>query len=225
MKRSFSAENRLENVMDAKLNPPKTAGRQRSYDPVQTRKAIIKAALKLFKRNGYNGTAVKDITDEAGVTKGAFYHHFESKEDVLLLIHEDYLEYQMKAINDVLASGGTAKSRLTGIISSILEGLGKYHENVAIFFQERRFLTGPKFDDVRHKRAELEDSFRALVEEGVANGEFRKDLDVPITCLALVGMCAWAYQWYSPRGRLKLDVVSRIFASLALDGVSNHSSL
>lgn len=207
--------------MVAKPNPPKSPGRQRSYDPVQTRKAIIKAALKLFKRNGYYATAVKDIADEAGVTKGAFYHHFETKEDVLLLIHQDYLDYQLQAIRSVLASGGTAKDRLAGVISCILEALGKYHENVAIFFQERRFLSGPKFDDVRLKRAEMEDSFRALIEEGVANGEFRKDLDIPVTCLALIGMCAWSYQWYSPRGRLKLDVVSRIFANLALEGVTN----
>lgn len=208
--------------MVAKPNPPKSPGRQRSYDPVQTRKAIIKAALKLFKRNGYYATAVKDIADEAGVTKGAFYHHFETKEDVLLLIHQDYLDYQLEAIRAVLASGGSAKDRLTGIISSILEALGKYHENVAIFFQERRFLNGPKFDDVRLKREQLEDSFRSLVEEGVANGEFRKDLDVPVTCLALIGMCAWSYQWYSPRGRLKPEVVSRIFANLALEGVASR---
>lgn len=205
--------------MVATPKPPKAPGRQRSYDPAQTRRAIIKASLKLFKKNGYYPTAVKDIADEAGVTKGAFYHHFETKEDVLLLIHQDYLDYQLEAIRQVLDQGGSAKDRLAGIIASILEALGKYHENVAIFFQERRFLSGPKFEDVRVKREQLEDSFRALVEEGVANGEFRKDLDVPVTCLALIGMCAWSYQWYSPRGRLQLDTVSRIFSSLALDGI------
>ena len=206
--------------MVAASNPPKAPGRLRSYDPVQTRKAIIKASLKLFKKNGYYATSVKDIANEAGVTKGAFYHHFETKEDTLLLIHEDYLDYQLNAIRAVLASGGTAKDRLVGIIACILEALGKYHESVAIFFQERRFLTGPRFEEVRLKRAEMEDSFRTLMEEGVSNGEFRSDLDVPITCLALIGMCAWSYQWYSPRGRLKLDHVLRIFANLALEGVT-----
>jgi AcrR family transcriptional regulator len=209
--------------MASTSNPPKSPGRQRSYDPVQTRKAIIKASLKLFKRNGYFSTAVKDIANEAGVTKGAFYHHFETKEDILLLIHQDYLDYQLEAIRVVIESGGRTKDRLVGIISCILEALGKYHESVTIFFQERRFLSGPKFEEVRQKREKLEDSFHALIEEGIANGEFRPDLDVPVTCLALIGMCAWSYQWYSPRGRLKLDLVSRIFANLALEGVANHN--
>lgn len=198
-------------------------GRLRAYDPVQTRKSIIKAGLKLFKKNGFYSTAVKDIADEAGVTKGAFYHHFETKEDLLVLIHEDYLDYQIEATRKAVESGGTAAARLCAVIASILEALEKYHENVAIFFQERRFLTGPKFETVRRRRESMEDAFRGLLEEGVANGEFREDLDIPVTSLALIGMCAWSYQWYSPRGRLKMDAVARIFSSLALEGVGRSS--
>jgi AcrR family transcriptional regulator len=65
--------------------PSDAARPSRSYDPGQTRKSIIKAGLKLFKKSGFASTAVKDIAEQAGVTKGAFYHHFETKEDLLLL--------------------------------------------------------------------------------------------------------------------------------------------
>jgi len=202
--------------------PSDAARPSRSYDPGQTRKSIIKAGLKLFKKSGFASTAVKDIAEQAGVTKGAFYHHFETKEDLLLLIQEDYLDYQIAALDKVMASGGTATERLTAVITSTLEALEKYHENVAIFFQERRFLTGAKFESVRQRRQVLEDQFRTLLDAGVASGEFRRDLDVPVTCLALIGMCAWSYQWYSPRGRLKLDDVARIFSTLALRGMETE---
>lgn len=201
-------------------NSGKGATRARSYDPVQTRASIISAGLKLFKRDGFSGTAVKDIADEAGVTKGAFYHHFESKEDLLLLIHNDYLEYQLGVIEAVVAEEGTATEQLTKMIAAILHALEKYHENVTIFFQERRYLSGPKFDNVRRRRNDLEDVFRKLLNRGIEAGEFRRDMDVAITGLGIIGMCAWSYQWYAPKGRLNLDEVARIFASLTLDGVS-----
>lgn len=205
--------------MPANRKPTKAARPTRSYDPAQTRKSIIKASLKLFKKRGFASTAVKDIAEGAGVTKGAFYHHFETKEDLLLLIQEDYLDYQIAALESVMASDGSVSDRLAAVITSTLEALEKYHENVAIFFQEQRYLTGAKFEGVRRRRQVLEDQFRTLLDAGVASGEFRQDLDVPVTCLALIGMCAWSYQWYSPRGRLKLDDVARIFSSLALQGM------
>lgn len=194
-------------------------GRTRSYDPVQTRASIIAAGLKLFKRDGFSATAVKDIADEAGVTKGAFYHHFGSKEDLLLLIHNDYLEYQLGVIEEVVAQDVSPTEQLRNMISAILHALDKYHENVTIFFQERRYLVGPKFDDVRKRRNDLEDVFRKLLTRGIEAGEFRKDMDIAITGLGIIGMCAWSYQWYAPNGRLNLDDVARIFSELTLGGV------
>lgn len=191
----------------------------RSYDPVQTRASIVAAGLKLFKRDGFAATAVKDIADEAGVTKGAFYHHFESKEDLLLLIHNDYLEYQLGVIEEVVARDEAPTAQLRRMISAILHALEKYHENVTIFFQERRYLDGPRFEGVRQRRNALEDVFRKLIERGIETGEFRRDLDVAVTGLGIIGMCAWSYQWYAAKGRLSLDDIAHIFGEIAVNGL------
>lgn len=209
--------------MDANTKKKKTATRSRSYDPVQTRAMIIAAGLKLFERDGFSGTSVKGIADEAGVTKGAFYHHFESKEDLLLLIHHDYIDYQLSVIETALAEEDTPTEQLRKIITAILHAIEKYHENVTIFFQERRYLSGPKFDEIRERRNDLETVFRSLLKRGVETGEFREDLDVVISGLGIIGMCAWTYQWYVPEGRLKLDDVARIFTDLTLGGILAQS--
>ena len=47
-----------------------------------TRKCILAAAERCFKKNGYSGSGVDGLAKEAGVTSGAFYGHFKSKEDV-----------------------------------------------------------------------------------------------------------------------------------------------
>jgi len=54
------------------------------------REQLIEAGLETLHRNGFNGSGVQDITDSAGVPKGSFYNHFESKEDLALQALERY---------------------------------------------------------------------------------------------------------------------------------------
>lgn len=57
----------------------------------ETRSNIINAGLNLFSRHGYDATGVAEICAEAGVSKGAFYHHFPSKQAVFVSILDDWL--------------------------------------------------------------------------------------------------------------------------------------
>lgn len=50
---------------------------------LETREAILEAATRLFLQRGYEGVSIRDITEAVGLTKGALYHHFESKESLL----------------------------------------------------------------------------------------------------------------------------------------------
>lgn len=53
---------------------------------IETRTHIIEAAYRLFVENGYNATALRDISQLAGVTVGAVYNHFDTKEDIWLAV-------------------------------------------------------------------------------------------------------------------------------------------
>ncbi len=57
-----------------------------------TRQKIVSSATRLFSLNGSDGTGVSEICEAAGVSKGAFYHHFPSKQDVFLTILNDWLD-------------------------------------------------------------------------------------------------------------------------------------
>ena len=58
----------------------------------ETRAAILDAAVRRFAISGYNAASVDDICAEAGVSKGAFYHHFPSKQAVFLALIEGWLK-------------------------------------------------------------------------------------------------------------------------------------
>lgn len=57
----------------------------------ETRMRLLQAALQLFAQTGYDATGVSDICEHAGVSKGAFYHHFPSKQAIFLQLLEDWL--------------------------------------------------------------------------------------------------------------------------------------
>ncbi|MGB7537520.1 MAG: TetR/AcrR family transcriptional regulator [Anaerolineales bacterium] len=59
---------------------------------VETRAKIIQAAQDLFSKTGYESASVSEICDQAGISKGAFYHHFPSKQSVFLELLSDWLK-------------------------------------------------------------------------------------------------------------------------------------
>jgi AcrR family transcriptional regulator len=58
----------------------------------ETRSKILISAAKLFSAKGYNAASVDDICADAGISKGAFYHHFKTKQDLFLALLDGWLE-------------------------------------------------------------------------------------------------------------------------------------
>jgi len=58
----------------------------------ETRSKIIESAIKLFSNQGYNKASVDDICEDAGISKGAFYHHYKSKQELFLALLDVWLK-------------------------------------------------------------------------------------------------------------------------------------
>lgn len=63
--------------------PPEAA----SIDTRDTRERILSVALDLFIEQGFDGTSLRQIAEQLGVTKAALYYHFTSKDDILMALH------------------------------------------------------------------------------------------------------------------------------------------
>lgn len=68
---------------------PRLTREERKQD---TRRHLIQAGIEAFAKMGFNGASIDKIVQEAGYTKGAFYAHFASKEELFLTIFEDKLQ-------------------------------------------------------------------------------------------------------------------------------------
>jgi AcrR family transcriptional regulator len=109
----------------------------------QTRAAIVTAALRLFRENGYDATTMRAIAAEAGVSTGNAYYYFASKEE---LIREFYARNQAEhvaACRPVLAAETDFAARLHGTLRALVDVLAPYHEFAAKFFKHAAEPSNP----------------------------------------------------------------------------------
>lgn len=86
----------------------------------EKRQAILDVAEKLFYVKGYEATTVQDILDVLGTSKGSFYHHFESKEQVLATLCTQRAEKAVSYAREQLAAVEAPLERLNTVLSSAI---------------------------------------------------------------------------------------------------------
>lgn len=89
-----------------------------------TRSAILDSATRCFARDGYDTTGVAEICETAGVSKGAFYYHFESKEAVFLELIDSWLKALEATLQEVTAQAETVPDGLldmAGMVQQVFE--------------------------------------------------------------------------------------------------------
>ena len=149
-------------------------GLPRNKHPEETVNRILDTAVKLFIGEGYENTTIQDIINGIGdLTKGAIYHHFKSKEDILLAAMERLTGGQEQSLASIVHEKG-----LTG-----LEKLRKIiHTSVAEPGQEKLFGAAPKLQDNPHVLVLLMQEsvdvsaplfILPIIEEGIADGSIQ----------------------------------------------------
>jgi AcrR family transcriptional regulator len=177
-------------------------------------------ALRLFSESGFAATTVKAISQEAGVTKGAFYHHFESKEDVLRQIHAEYAGQMVLGAREVAARTDLPPARqLWMLIERAVIALGRHRAHVAVFYQENRFLSEQSYSSIQELHDEQATILLDIIYRADAAGELRPGIEAKILLVAISGMTAWIYQWYQPGGPLSLDEIATSLTQIILEPV------
>ena len=104
----------------------------------ETRENIVKAAVEAFSQRGYEATGVAEICDAAGISKGAFYHHFPSKQNLYLWLMDSWLDsidVQLTRIKDGAESVPRALNQMGALFTEIFSSADK---QIPIFLE---FLT------------------------------------------------------------------------------------
>lgn len=115
----------------------------RSPKAEQTRRAIVDAAMRLFRGSGYDRTTMRAIATEAGVSVGNAYYYFGSKEHLVQAFYDQLQTEHAEAADRVLAREKTFSARLEGVLASWLDVAAPHHEFAGQFFKNAAEPTSP----------------------------------------------------------------------------------
>jgi AcrR family transcriptional regulator len=147
---------------------------------------FLRAATKLINAEGYHGASVDRISAELKVSKGSFYHHNETKDDLVVACFQRTFNLMWRAIWAAEAQGGTGLETLAAVCSTLIR-----HQfgGVAPLLRTSALTTVP--ETLRHSlMADLDRlslRFASVISDGVADGSIRP-IDVNIAAQMITGM-------------------------------------
>ena len=180
---------------------------------------LVEVSLRLFAEKGFEGTSVQDVVAAAGVTKGAMYHYFDSKDDLLAEIYARVLRLQMERLESFVGQDASAADRVFGAAADVVVTTIEHLDSTTVFFRSLHQLSKDKADEVRRERRRYHDAFRGMVLEGQQSGEFRDDVSADLVVDFFFGSVHHLPMWWKADGRPSAAEVGSTFATLLLDGL------
>ncbi len=184
------------------------------------RDELLATAGKMFAEQGLRSTTVRDIADAAGILSGSLYHHFDSKESMVDEILRGFLDALFERYRVIAASGLSASDTLRQLVIASFESIDAQRNAVAIYQDEaKRLAAQERFSYIGELNTEFRELWRAVLQRGVDDGEFRVDLDVELAYRFLRDTVWVAVRWYRPGGALTADDIADQYLSIVLDGI------
>jgi len=180
---------------------------------------LLAEATRLFAERGYDRTSVQEIVEAAGVTKGALYHYFGSKDDLLSEIYGRVLRLQTERLDAIASQDVPVARRLAEAAADVVVTSIENLDDTKIFFRSMHQLSADKQKAVRAERRRYHERFRELVEEGQRDGHFRPELRPDLVVDFFFGSVHHLGTWYRADGPLTAEQVAADFSDLLLHSV------
>ncbi len=154
-----------------------------------TREKILQAALTCFANKGYHKTTMDDIVAQSGLSKGALYWHFKNKQDLFFSLIEWFMLEFSEEIFHAWTDDMSAADKIRAMTIASVEG----SEQLVPFFKVLLDFWAQTTEDEQLLRifdntlAEFQNQVGAIIEQGIANGEFRP-VNASHLSLALFGV-------------------------------------
>lgn len=197
----------------------------RNKYPEETVKLIIETSARMFMEKGYDKTSLQDIIYATNLSKGAIYHHFSSKEDILekicLRIREENAA-RLSAVRDDKTLNGHEKLRrlfrsamlhqnqeqIAGVVPYLLDN----PRFLAIHIKELFHITAPEY-------------IAPIIKEGIADGSIKAEDPEQLAEAIIILIDVWLNPVMQPTNkeetRARCNVFKRITNSMGLDILDN----
>ena len=173
-------------------------------DDGNRRLALIRAAAKLFRRQGFHATTTRDIAAAVGMHSGSPFYHFKTKEALLHAVMDEGMQTASAQQAGLPLRADLPEQALSLLIRNHFGVLlGPRSDFIPVMLYEWRSLDARQRNAVKRQQASYEANWLPVLQALHENGQLRGE--VHLARLLIFGALNWSAQWYSARKASTLD--------------------
>jgi TetR/AcrR family transcriptional repressor of nem operon len=171
-------------------------------DGESTRQKIMDVALDTIMSHGYSATSIDKIIEQVGITKGAFFYHFKSKNDLAKALIDNYAEADLRILGDGMARAEKLSRDplqqvliFVGLLMEMMEGLEEPAPGClfATYISESALFEGETLDVISRNVRLWREALVAKFEQIAKAHPPRADVDIESLADLLTGVIEGAY--------------------------------
>jgi AcrR family transcriptional regulator len=188
--------------------------------PGYDQQSVLRIAVDVFNRHGYDATSMGILADNLGISKSAIYHHVPSKGDLLKLALDHALGGLEAILEEPSATSGAADARLEFVLRQTVAVLVERLPFVTLLLRLRGNTEIER--DALERRRTFDHKVASLISNARDEGSLRQDIDPRTVTRLLFGMINSIVEWYKPGGSLSPDRLADDVITMAFDGLHSQ---
>ena len=189
--------------------------------PGYDQQTVLRRAVDLFNRQGYDATSMSDLAAELGLSKSALYHHVPSKASLLQQALDEALDALEQALDAASAprdGDGSAYHQLSSAVRSSVTVLLDHLPAVTLLLRVRG--NGPAETEALRRRRAVDDRLAGLVRRAVEEGSVRGDLPPELTSRLLLGTVNSLAEWVRADGAYDAAALADAVTAVTFEGLA-----
>lgn len=188
-------------------------------DDGNRRVELVRAAARLFRKQGFDATSTRDIAAAVGMRSGSPFYHFKSKGALLFAVMEEGMRSARERQQAALERSGADDSDPAAMLSVLIRNhfdilLGPGSDFIPVMLYEARSITPRQRASLARLQGAYEADWVPVLEALHASG--RLLADVKLARLLMFGALNWSAQWFNRRGEASLDDLTEAAMALFL---------
>jgi AcrR family transcriptional regulator len=181
-----------------------------------TKSRIDRGAARLFIRNGYDGTSMRDLARNLGLQPSSIYGHVKSKQELLFRVMERLMDEVLTRANEALKTDGRPEELVRRLVVTNICQPGPYE--TALLQTGLKNLQPSHRASIARKQREYRTLWLRVLEDGKKQGVFRIR-DPKLAFLGIDGALVHIERWFNPTGRLTRLEVAEVFVDWILNSL------
>lgn len=196
----------------------RSVGRMTLSKGEKRQRQIYDTAARLFAQRGYSRTSIRDLSEALGLQKSSLYHYFESKEDLLHRLLDQFMEEALQRIEELCALALPPQEKLAAFMRLYTSFYAGDRDRLSLLVNDLDCLGGELHAAMVAKQRRYVAAIQGILNEMRQAGLMR-DIPLPVAVFAFFGMVHYTPKWYQRDGGVSPEELGRLFETIFCHGI------